>query len=225
MTIVIDVIGWFATVLTAIVGIPMVVDTFRNKKVNHVPILSWWIYYLGIFFYAVFGLLQRSNQIIFTQLFSGLTTTIFISQFSIYKNANRQISVAAKFSSLITAFLVFASIVAIAIAHFSVKNISSNGVDIVALLAGLFIGVAFLPQTILGIKNKTLFNIPIFFIVDLVIFNSLWDIFYLLQLGVIPVSAIVLQSIGLAIAVIQMTFYFIQLFDKKVNPKLKIVWI
>ncbi|WP_337895536.1 hypothetical protein [Mesomycoplasma ovipneumoniae] len=81
----ITIIGWIAASLTSIIGLPLVINTFLAKKPPKVSLLSWWIYYLGIFGFALLGFAIRDLQLFIPQVFSGLLTFIFLAQVYTFK--------------------------------------------------------------------------------------------------------------------------------------------
>lgn len=223
----IQAIGWLASFTTAILGIPMVVNTYKNREIKSASIISWWIYFIGVFLYLIVGWQSHTNQIVITELFNGIITFLFVILFSFYLRS-RKISKEFKFANIVFSLAMIITIIAIVILHFvGVKiTVSEAGASVLSILAASFINFAFLPQTIIVIKQKKLIHMPFFFVHDLTLLNILWLVFLGANIDLPGFKALLaLQVLGLLISLVQGVFYYIQVFDKKINPSRKIVWI
>lgn len=223
----IQAIGWLASFTTAILGIPMVVNTYKNREIKSASIISWWIYFIGVFLYLIVGWQSKTDQIVITELFNGIITFLFVILFSFYLKS-RKISKEFKFANIVFSLAMITTIVAIVILHFvGVKiTIRDAGAEVLSFLAASFINFAFLPQTIMVIKQKKLIHMPFFFVHDLTLLNILWLVFLGANINAPGfIALLVLQILGFVISIVQGVFYYIQVFDKKLNPSRKIVWI
>lgn len=223
----IQAIGWLASFTTAILGIPMVVNTYKNREIKSASIISWWIYFIGVFLYLIVGWQSKTDQIVITELFNGIITFLFVILFSFYLRS-RTISKEFKFANIVFSIAMITAIIAIVILHFAgVKiTIPDAGAEVLSILAASFINFAFLPQTIIVIKQKKLIHMPFFFVHDLTLLNILWLVFLGANINLPGFKALLaLQVLGLLISLVQGVFYYIQVFDKKLNPSRKIVWI
>lgn len=223
----IQAIGYLASFTTAILGIPMVVNTYKNREIKSASIISWWIYFIGVFLYLIVGWHSKQTPIVITELFNGIITFLFVILFSFYLKS-RKISKEFKFANIVFSLVMITAIIAIVILYFVVPpiKVSKIGANVLSILAASFINFAFLPQTIITIKQKKLIHMPFFFVHDLTLLNILWLVFlgaHINEDGFIPLVA--LQVLGLLISLVQGVFYYIQVFDKKLNPSRKIVWI
>lgn len=223
----IQAIGWLASFTTAILGIPMVVNTYKNREIKSASIISWWIYFIGVFLYLIVGWQSNTNQIVITELFNGIITFLFVILFSFYLRS-RKISKEFKFANIVFSIAMITAIIAIVILHFAGVTIiiPDAGAEVLSILAASFINFAFLPQTIIVIKQKKLIHMPFFFVHDLTLLNILWLVFLGANINLPGFKALLaLQVLGLLISLVQGVFYYIQVFDKKLNPSRKIVWI
>ncbi|AHH45217.1 hypothetical protein [Mesomycoplasma bovoculi] len=223
----IQAIGWLASFTTAILGIPMVVNTYKNREIKSASIISWWIYFIGVFLYLIVGWQSKTDQIVITELFNGIITFLFVILFSFYLKS-RKISKEFKFANIVFSLAMITTIIAIVILHFAGVTITipDAGAEVLSILAASFINFAFLPQTIIVIKQKKLIHMPFFFVHDLTLLNILWLVFLGANIDLPGFKALLaLQVLGLLISLVQGVFYYIQVFDKKLNPSRKIVWI
>ncbi|ATP59801.1 hypothetical protein [Mesomycoplasma dispar] len=228
----INIIGWIASVLTAIIGLPLVINTFLAKKPPKVSLFSWWIYYLGILGFAFFGLVINDLPIVITQIFCGLTTFIFLVQNYIFRlktTKKLHSNIAFLALSSIVYFLILLTGILFATKLISFSKIISAATYIV-IFAGFCVNIAFLPQTLLGIKQKTIKFIPLTFLINLLLLNFAWVIYDFLRLVVEKESsyipALIFQIIGFLIASLQLFAYFYQLGQqRKINKTFKINWI
>lgn len=233
----IQAIGWLASFTTAILGIPMVVNTYKNREIKSASIISWWIYFIGVFLYLIVGWQSNTDQIVITELFNGIITFLFVILFSFYLRS-RKISKEFKFANIVFSIAMITAIIAIVILYFAgvkitkpdaeANNAEANnaGAEVLSIFAASFINFAFLPQTIITIKQKKLIHMPFFFVHDLTLLNILWLVFLGANINLPGFKALLaLQVLGLLISLVQGVFYYIQVFDKKLNPSRKIVWI
>lgn len=232
MNSIIQVIGYIASFTTAILGIPMVVNTYKNREIKSASIISWWIYFIGVFLYLIVGWQSKTKDndptpIVITELFNGIITFLFVILFSFYLKS-RKISKEFKFANIVFSIAMITAIIASVILYFVGQEIkvSKIGANVLSVLAASFINFAFLPQTIITIKQKKLIHMPFFFVHDLTLLNILWLVFLGANIDTPGfIALLVLQIFGLLISLVQGVFYYIQVFDKKLNPSRKIVWI
>ncbi|MFU0909498.1 hypothetical protein [Mesomycoplasma ovipneumoniae] len=224
----ITIIGWIAASLTSIIGLPLVINTFLAKKPPKVSLLSWWIYYLGIFGFALLGFAIRDLQLFIPQVFSGLLTFIFLAQVYTFKAKTTRKQL-INFTFLSWALLVFLLILLLGIffwAKISLGNLASY-VLYLGIFAGFCVNIAFLPQTLLGIKNKTTKFIPLTFLLNLFLLNFAWLIYFFLLLVIEKndayLSSFIFQIIGFLVSAVQLVVYFYQ-FKQQKKP-FKINWI
>lgn len=224
----ITVIGWLASFTTAILGLPMVINAYKSKEIKSASIISWWIYFLGVLIYLIYGSSLQKAQIIVTELLNGLITFLFVILFSFYYKT-RILPTWFKLINVLFCLLIIIGVIVISVLFFLkiYVNIDENGQYIISFIGTSFLSFSFLPQTIIAIRKKTLVYAPFFFIHDLIVLNIFWIIF--LGHDILSQSnlwvAFILQVIGFAISIIQGVFYYIQIFSKKTNPSRKIVWI
>ncbi|VEU71766.1 Uncharacterised protein [Mesomycoplasma ovipneumoniae] len=224
----ITIIGWIAASLTSIIGLPLVINTFLAKKPPKVSLLSWWIYYLGIFGFALLGFAIRDLQVFIPQVFSGLSTFIFLAQIYIFKakTTRRQIINFSFLSFALTVFLLILLLGIFFAAKISLGNLASYA-KYLGIFAGFCVNIAFLPQTLLGIKNKTTKFIPLTFLLNLFLLNFAWLIYFFLQFVIekndVYLPSFIFQIIGFLISTIQLVAYFYQI--KQQKKPFKINWI
>ncbi|MXR13422.1 hypothetical protein DR085_00815 [Mycoplasma flocculare] len=228
----IEIIGYIAAFLTAIVGLPLVINTFKTKIPPKVSLLSWWIYYIGILAFALLGLALNDFPLIITQVFCGLITITFLVQyytFLIKKSEKTQANLAFIGLGIIIYFLILLTLI-----FYFAKTIPAGkmapGATYIGIIAGFCVNIAFLPQTLLGIKQKTIKFIPLTFLLNLTLLNIFWIIYEFLKLLVEEnsnyLSALIFQIIGFIIAVSQLFVYFYQLSQqRKIEKTFKINWI
>ncbi|WP_337899392.1 hypothetical protein [Mesomycoplasma ovipneumoniae] len=224
----ITIIGWIAASLTSIIGLPLVINTFSAKKPPKVSLLSWWIYYLGIFGFALLGFAIRDLQLFIPQIFSGLLTFIFLAQVYTFKAKTTRKQL-INFSFLSLALSVFLLILLLGIffwAKISLGNLASYALYL-GIFAGFCVNIAFLPQTLLGIKNKTTKFIPLTFLLNLFLLNFAWLIYFFLLLVIEKndayLSSFIFQIIGFLVSAVQLVVYFYQI--KQQKKPFKINWI
>ncbi|MCN0158152.1 hypothetical protein [Mesomycoplasma ovipneumoniae] len=224
----ITIIGWIAASLTSIIGLPLVINTFLAKKPPKVSLLSWWIYYLGIFGFALLGFAIRDLQLFIPQVFSGLLTFIFLAQVYTFKAKTTRKQL-INFTFLSWALTVFLLILLLGIffwAKISLGNLASYALYL-GIFAGFCVNIAFLPQTLLGIKNKTTKFIPLTFLLNLFLLNFAWLIYFFLLLVIEKndayLSSFIFQIIGFLVSAVQLVVYFYQI--KQQKKPFKINWI
>ncbi|WP_044286157.1 hypothetical protein [Mesomycoplasma ovipneumoniae] len=224
----ITIIGWIAASLTSIIGLPLVINTFLAKKPPKVSLLSWWIYYLGIFGFALLGFAIRDLQLFIPQVFSGLLTFIFLAQVYTFKAKTTRKQL-INFTFLSWALLVFLLILLLGIffwVKISLGNLASYALYL-GIFAGFCVNIAFLPQTLLGIKNKTTKFIPLTFLLNLFLLNFAWLIYFFLLLVIEKndayLSSFIFQIIGFLVSAVQLVVYFYQI--KQQKKPFKINWI
>ncbi|WP_341515528.1 hypothetical protein [Mesomycoplasma ovipneumoniae] len=212
----ITIIGWIAASLTSIIGLPLVINTFLAKKPPKVSLLSWWIYYLGIFGFALLGFAIRDLQLFIPQVFSGLLTFIFLAQVYTFKAKTTRKQL-INFTFLSWALLVFLLILLLGIffwVKISLGNLASYALYL-GIFAGFCVNIAFLPQTLLGIKNKTTKFIPLTFLLNLFLLNFAWLIYFFLLLVIEKndayLSSFIFQIIGFLVSAVQLVVYFYQI--------------
>ncbi|WP_341517387.1 hypothetical protein [Mesomycoplasma ovipneumoniae] len=224
----ITIIGWIAASLTSIIGLPLVINTFLAKKPPKVSLLSWWIYYLGIFGFALLGFAIRDLQLFIPQIFSGLLTFIFLAQVYTFKakTTRKQLINFTFLSWALTVFLLILLLGIFFCAKISLGNLASYALYL-GIFAGFCVNIAFLPQTLLGIKNKTTKFIPLTFLLNLFLLNFTWLIYFFLLLVIEKndayLSSFIFQIIGFLVSAVQLVVYFYQI--KQQKKPFKINWI
>ncbi|PAK20980.1 hypothetical protein CJJ23_04535 [Mycoplasmopsis agassizii] len=234
-----NVIAWIASISVAITGLPQLVNVLRNKKAEKVNMYSWWLFATAIILFSTWGLMLDSGgqQLIIAELIAMIITAMTMFAFLHYRK-DKVISFKAKLGQQIALSIYLIIIFAWTIWFFAVgqkpfadSEAKTAVSSVFANLGPIFSMVAFLPQTIMGIRKKTLYFIPLSFLINLIGFNVLWVLTFALRIqsvkiGLLPESLLVpyilgtlWQSINLAIALIQTTFYGIQI------QKKKIIWI
>ncbi|QLG43554.1 hypothetical protein [Mesomycoplasma hyopneumoniae] len=228
----IDIIGYIASFFTAIVGLPLVINTFIAKQPPKTSLLSWWIYYIGIFFFTLLGLALYDLPLFITQVFCGLITLVFLIQVYTYKlkTEKKKGENLAFIGAGILVYLVILLLFIFYLAEIVPAGQIISAASYLGIIAGFCVNFAFLPQTILGIKQKTIKFIPLTFLVNLATLNIFWIIYEFLQILVNNdnnwLTALIFQIIGLAIATIQILVFFFQLIQqRKTEANFKINWI
>jgi MtN3 and saliva related transmembrane protein len=80
-----DIIGYIATFLTIITGIPQLIKIIKNKKSNDVSLSMFVILAIAQILWVVYGIYRSDVQIIITNVIAGFIT-LFIIYITIYYN-------------------------------------------------------------------------------------------------------------------------------------------
>ena len=80
-----DIIGYIATFLTIITGIPQLIKIIKNKKSNDVSLSMFVILAIAQMLWVVYGIYRSDVQIIITNVIAGFIT-LFIIYITIYYN-------------------------------------------------------------------------------------------------------------------------------------------
>lgn len=238
------IIGWIAGILVVIIGIPQVVYILRKKHVENVSILSWWGFLTAVLAFAILGIFISNDQLVYSELAAVIITIITMVLFVVYRK-DIVYSNQYKLKTYLGLSVYFCLIITVVILHNLVKNeILSFGNFgkilgiIFSFAAPILATVSFLPQTISGITNKTLYNLPFGFLLILNGFNFFWSISFALTITAIDdgsapkflinalsritfIFTLLFQLSSFAIAIIQFINWGIQI--KKLQKP--IIWI
>jgi len=80
-----DIIGYIATFLTIITGIPQLIKIIKNKKSNDVSLSMFVILAIAQILWVVYGIYRSDVQIIITNVIAGFIT-LFIIYITVYYN-------------------------------------------------------------------------------------------------------------------------------------------
>lgn len=86
-----DIIGYIATVLTIITGIPQLIKIIKSKSSNDVSLSTFVILLVAQMLWIIYGFYRLDVQIIITNIIAGFIT-LFIIYITIYYNSTNYIN-------------------------------------------------------------------------------------------------------------------------------------
>lgn len=244
-----EITGWIAAILVVIIGIPQLIYILRTRAVEKVSMLSWWGFMTAVLSFSFLGLWLDNKQLVYGELAAIIITTATMVCFVNFRK-DKIYSNNYKLLTYLALALYLSATIAITATHAylgsDIKNVTGAPVlaNIFSFVAPILATVSFLPQTISGIKNKTLYFLPFGFLTILNAFNIFWIITFALIIASIDngthprvidgteaeivsgirlalVFSLVFQITSFIIAATQFIFWFIQI----KTLKKKIIWI
>ncbi|MGX9340587.1 PQ-loop domain-containing transporter [Mycoplasma sp. 128] len=232
-----EVFGWFAAVVTVLLGVPQLIKLLKEKRTGNVSFVSFWIFYFGLFAWVVLGTFLPGSllQTAVANLISIIiySFTVFYLYYYQYDHSGSKKHSKAKLFNVSTILGVFV-LASIAITILCVLNDERiNKIDVtikntaVSTILGAIVPVfttfAFMPQLILSFKNRDFGGVSIYMIMLFVFNNVFWIIFWASKIHILQVEnksilpiviATVWQSASLVIYGIQMIFMLIDRWKK-----------
>ncbi|OYD26708.1 uncharacterized protein with PQ loop repeat [Mycoplasma testudineum] len=242
MLLSIEIIGWIAAILIVVVGLPQLVYISKVKKAENLALSSYWIFNLSLLLFSLYGFFLGLSQLVFAELAGSIIFSATLFVMIKYWNSNEMSHFKRKLNYALILFILIIIII-ISLLHIinfyvdanSLLDQNSNAVKVIQALLAMFapfIGtLAFLPQTIKGIKEKNLFSLPFFFVADVFLFNTFWIIVWVLRIHAYDLGlygnmsfvfkntsilSLILQSVSLIIAALQFGFWIRDVKGKKI---------
>ena len=198
MNIAIEVFGILGALATIALGIPQLIKQLQTKKTRRVNFASFWIFYIGILFWVIYGVFAGPR---YWQVFIANLVCILIYSATIYylyyyrEDKNKLMMTKAGLGIAITMLvsLLLTIIFTINIIDYFKLGKPENKYDypipilqenyraIMAVIAPSLTTLAFLPQLIVSLKNKNFKGLtpwmPFLFMIN----NTLWIIYFILM--------------------------------------------
>ncbi|AWX42768.1 PQ loop repeat [Metamycoplasma cloacale] len=202
----ITVFGILASVCTVGLGLPQLIHQLKKKETGDVNFISFWVFYLGLLVWIIFGTFQSGNIGDKPYIFIANFICIFFYSMTMYfvYYYHKKVQLATKRKVLIPIILVIlASIAFLLIFIFRVykvfkigvdangsdiyfdPNFGENGTLIFGFIAPSFTTFAFLPQIIQNFKNKDFSGITPYMPLLYIINNTFWILNFSLLIAMI----------------------------------------
>ncbi|WP_373438564.1 PQ-loop domain-containing transporter [Metamycoplasma equirhinis] len=232
MNIAIETLGILGALATIGLGIPQLIQQLKTKKTGKVNFASFWIFYIGIVFWVIYGMFAGPSywqvfvaNIVCTLIYSA--TMYYLYYFLDQKTKKQMMQVIIGITIISFVCLVLLILFSLNMNQFIKAGMPKNKHDyiipilpeahrgIIAAIAPSLTTLAFLPQLIINLKNKDFKGVsqwmPFLFMIN----NLLWIVYFILK----PINHDPSVSIkdawievtpALAWQFISLTVYFIQ---------------
>ena len=170
----IDIIGWIAPFVFAVVFVPQAVKVFLSKKTTGISAISYSVIFFGSTLYMLWGGIAN---VPLPQLFVSeaiVSSVELFIMYYIFKNANKQWMF---YVALVWGIVIFA--VGLMGWISAGIGLGPTGTAPISIVGGLSIAFAFMPQTVTAIIKRDVKNISIMTVVALATATSMLGTFQL----------------------------------------------
>ncbi|MBN0919521.1 PQ-loop domain-containing transporter [[Mycoplasma] gypis] len=181
------VFGWFAVVVTICLGIPQLVKLLKDKKTGEISYVSFWIFYLGLFAWVLFGSFLPGSlaQVSVANLISIIIYSF--TMFFIYFYEQKRKWKMSRKNTLITVSIILIifcllSLACTALGIADKDNIykihNSAAATVLGAIVPMLTTFAFMPQIILSFKTKNFGGVSAYMILLFLLNNAFWIIYW-----------------------------------------------
>ncbi|MDC8917286.1 PQ-loop domain-containing transporter [Metamycoplasma hyosynoviae] len=190
-----EVLGVIGALITIGLGIPQLIEQLKTKETGKVNFASFWIFYIGILFWVVYGVFGGPAlwQVFFANFFCMIiySFTMFFLYYY-YKQKTRKMMIGVISAISVFAMFTLAMLIVFGIMMYDAKIakvpneqnripiLEPAHVSVISAIAPSLTTLAFLPQFIINLKQKNFQGItpwmPLLFLAN----NTIWVIYFML---------------------------------------------